>query len=375
MFLQVSAHIVLQPLPQCVEGLTRLVVVALKLGRLHQLVKLLLRHRVIVEATIHHTAAELLPVVFRQMELCRRGNLWMAGYVIHHIVEQHLGRIHAAGRQVVGNVGHRIAAHLHVGGDTAAIAYLTPAMRVEHMCQRVGRALTIGRTLPTVVVDGLDAAPRGYVVFRRGNLHVCVVRQIHRHLHQALSIRARTYNDSAIEVLQRTCRNLARRGRLAAHQHSHGHHRIYRFQTRLVGTAGLRHFTTVLHYRLPLRHPQIDNVHGLRLRAASVAAQVEHQCPGAALLQVHQRPAHLFSTVLRKLVQVDISYLTSVFSLFTNHSIIRQLRHLDVAPRNLKLHLTYAAHTPLRIHRHVAHSPYGTQHLQHEARARVAAQM
>ena len=79
--------------------------------------------------------------------------------IVDYVVEQHLGRVHAAYRQVVEDVGHRVGLHLHIGLDAAAVAHLAAGTGVEHMRQRVGNALAVETALaPFGIVDGLYAA-------------------------------------------------------------------------------------------------------------------------------------------------------------------------------------------------------------------------
>ena len=110
--------------------------------------------------------------------------------VVDHIVEHHLGGVLSGGGEIEGDVGDGVGLHLEVGLDAAAIAHLSATCGVEHLGQRVRDVLAIARAA-LLVVDGLDAAPAGDVVFRGGYLHIRVIGQVDGNLHQALAVGAR----------------------------------------------------------------------------------------------------------------------------------------------------------------------------------------
>ena len=93
MTIQFKGHIVFQPSFQSVESAAGLIVIAFKLSRLHQFIKLLLAHRVIGEPTFYDTLLEISIVGITQMELCCRSNRRVAGDVVNDIVKHHLSRI------------------------------------------------------------------------------------------------------------------------------------------------------------------------------------------------------------------------------------------------------------------------------------------
>ena len=111
----------------------------------------------------------------------------MAGDIVYHIVEHHLGGVLTAGTQIIGNVGQRVGAYFYIGRNAAAVAHDAPAGGVEYVGERVRNVLCC-LAAAALVVDGLDAAPAGYVILARGEFHLRVIRQVHRHLHQSLSI-------------------------------------------------------------------------------------------------------------------------------------------------------------------------------------------
>ena len=111
--------------------------------------------------------------------------------IINHIVEHHLGRVLATGREIEGDIGDGVALQFHIGLDTATVAHLTTITGIEDLRQGVRDMFTIASTT-LLVVDRLDTASTGDLVFRGGHLHVRIIRQIDRNLHQALSERART---------------------------------------------------------------------------------------------------------------------------------------------------------------------------------------
>ena len=99
-----------------------------------------------------------------------------------------------------------------------------------------------------LVVDSLNTATTGNIVFRGGYLHVRVVRQVDGYLYQSFAVRARTYYYPAIQVLQGTAGNLAGTGCLAIHHHHERHQRVYRLYPRFIFLAGLLYLSLVFYH-------------------------------------------------------------------------------------------------------------------------------
>ena len=87
------SYVMVQFRLQAVEGSLGLIVITLKLGRLHQFGKLLLADWIVGESALHHPLLERLPVCVSNMELRCGSNSRMLGDVIHHVVEHHLRRV------------------------------------------------------------------------------------------------------------------------------------------------------------------------------------------------------------------------------------------------------------------------------------------
>ena len=72
-----------------------------------------------------------------------------------------------------------------------AITHLSAIGGIEHLGQGIWHMLHI-TAFGMLVVKRLHASSAWNIVFSRGQFHLAVVRQVHRGLHQALAIRART---------------------------------------------------------------------------------------------------------------------------------------------------------------------------------------
>ena len=99
-----------------------------------------------------------------------------------------------------------------------------------------------------LVVDGLNTATTGNIVFRGGYLHVRVVRQVDGYLYQSFAVRARTYYYPAIQVLQGTAGNLAGTGCLAIYHHHEWHQRVYGLYPCFIFLAGLLYLSLVFYH-------------------------------------------------------------------------------------------------------------------------------
>ena len=133
--------------------------------------------------------------------------------------------------------------------------------------------LTIAATT-LLVVDSLNAATTGDIVFRGGHLHVRIVGQVDGNLHKAFPVRAQTYYYTSIHILNGTAGDFAGRGCLTIHEHYQWHHRIEWFHTGLVLLRGLFDFSSVLNNSNTLRQPEVQDIHSLLLRSAAIATQI-----------------------------------------------------------------------------------------------------
>ena len=130
----------------------------------------------------------------------------MFGNILHLIVHQH--RIGIDIFEIISDVRQRVGFDFYVGLNASAVAHFTPIGRVKNLGQRVGYVLNVS-PVTVFVVDGLNTSAAGNVVFVSRKFQTPVVRQIYRHLHEPLAIRAGTENHSTVKVLQAAARNLS----------------------------------------------------------------------------------------------------------------------------------------------------------------------
>ena len=146
--------------------------------------------------------------------------------------------------------------------------------------------------------------------------------------------------------MQRTRCNLAGTGRLSVDKHHHGHHRVDGFHRGLIFPVGPLEFAFGLHQRDALGHPEVDNIHSLGQRPASVASQVEHQAGGSLLLEVDEGAAHVLGAALGIFREIDIA------DAVIPHAIVGHIGHGDALARDFHAHLLLGG---------------GTEHLEQES--------
>ena len=298
---QVMAELALQGL----KFRLGVLVVPFELHHLFQALHVFPAFRVILEAALKHALPELLIVGVGDFERPCRSYRRVAADVIHLVFVHHLRGVHAAGTQVIDDVRQRVGLHDDVGRDAPAVAHRTAVERAELMRQRVGDVLRISAVV--AVVDGLYAPPAGNVVFAGGQLHLRIVWQVQRQLHQALAVGARAHHHGAVEVLQGAAGNLARRCRVAVNEHHHGHHRVDGLHRGLVGMVGALHLAAVLNHGDAFFHEHVHQAGRLRLAAPAIAAKVEHKGLHALVLHLDERAAHLACATISKLREQQVS--------------------------------------------------------------------
>ena len=182
------------------------------------------------------------------------------------------------------------------------------------------------------IVNGLNTSPARYVVLGRRQFECRIVRQVHRHLHQALAKSARSQHHSSVEVLQRAASNFAGAGRIAVDKHHDGHHGVYGFNRCAVLVVRALQFSAVGNDEFSFWYEHVYDAYSLRFGSAAIAAKVEHKVLHAFLFKVEEGTAHLARAIFGKPRKVDVAHIVGL------HAIIGHGRRLDGLTGNLKLH-------------------------------------
>lgn len=264
--------------------------VAVVLGGLAQCFERPPRLRFVGDLLVGHEAHELLVVGIRERE--RAAVDPFVGTGLHVAVAEVLDESHEVERY--GETAAVFRFHAHVGHDASAVVDLAASAGGVFADQRVGH-LPHGALLRTGVVDDLYAAPRGDVVFGRGELQIGVVAQRTGGLHEPLAEAPLPDHDRTVEVLQRPGHDLGGRGGVAVDQDGQRQIGQDRFRGRAERFAfgppfGRNHFGA-------LGYEHREDFHGLLQNASAVAAVVEHEAPQVALAaQTVDRGAHVVVT-------------------------------------------------------------------------------
>ena len=223
------------------------------------------------------------------------------------------------------------------------------------MRKRVCHFLRHVSVVRVLVFACLDAASRRDIVFCCGQLQLACVGQRHvGHLHQSLAVRSCSHHHGAVEVLQRTARNLTGARRSLVYEHHDGHNRVNRFCCGLVFAVGVLHLSLHAEQMLALREEHVQNLYSLANRSAAVATEVQNERSHAVVLHVEHGAAHVLGATFHKLVVVDISHAVLL------HAVVGEVRQLYSLALNLQRHLLAGRRT---------------QHLQHHRRAGVASEV
>src|SRR5690606_33974943 len=154
-------------------------------------------------------ADEILEVVFSQPELSQRRRLRMGIVIPRGVVEDEV-----VVQQRGGDAADVLLRHLPVGRYAAAVRHAATVPGAEAALQRI-RDVGDAAVLPVMgIVDGLDAAPAGGVVFGGGDLDAGVVRQAARGLYQSLAEGTLPHDHAAVQVLHGAGDDFGGRGRL-----------------------------------------------------------------------------------------------------------------------------------------------------------------
>ena len=127
------------------------------------------------------------------------------------------------------------------------------------------------------VVDGLDAAAGGCVVFGRRDFELAVIGERPDALHKALAIGACADDGGAVHVLQGAGNDLRGRSRPGIDQNDKGDPEVHRIAGGLVHLAGPLDTSLGSDDDGPFRDEEGHDVHSLVHRAAPISAKVQHQ--------------------------------------------------------------------------------------------------
>ena len=159
------------------------------------------------------------------------------------------------------------------------------------------------------VVELLDAATAGNVIFTHGHLQLAIVGQVAGGLHQAFAIGAFAQEHRPIHILQRAGDNLSSGGGAPVNQDRQGHDRVDRLGGGAVGTIPLFYFSLGAQHFTAFRHEQAHDLHRTFQDASTIASQVEDQrLDVVVFLQVQEGLFHLLRALDRERFQVDIAH-------------------------------------------------------------------
>ena len=128
-------------------------------------------------------------------------------------------------------------------------------------------------------------------------------------LHQPLAKSTLADKRGALEVLQGTGDDLTRRCRVLIHQHDQRHFFIPRVITRLIDIIAACGLTTRLDDRLIPVHEEVDDLQGLLHYTSAVAAQVDDELAGVAvIIEVVEGVTESLRRALCELTESDITH-------------------------------------------------------------------
>ena len=104
--------------------------------------------------------------------------------------------------EVEHDVGEFLGFYLYVGAYASAVSDFSSGGGVEYVGEAVGDADCCAVGIAAGVVEGLDAAAAGDVVFGGGYFHAAVVGQGSYCLYEAFAEGAVSDDDGAVEVLE-----------------------------------------------------------------------------------------------------------------------------------------------------------------------------
>ena len=122
------------------------------------------------------------------------------------------------------------------------------------------------------VVDGLDAASAGDIVFADGYLHLAVVGHGQYILHQPFAVAALTDDGGTVEVLQASADYLAGRGRTVVDKYCQRNLGVLGCHTGVALGVLRGHFAFGFHHQRAAWYPDVHYVHRLIHQPATVAA-------------------------------------------------------------------------------------------------------
>jgi hypothetical protein len=195
-----------------------------------------------------------------------------------------------------------------MSGNAAAVIDFAAAAGRKFPYERIGYLADRAVLLARGVVDGLDTAPRGNVVFGGREFQQGIVSQRTGRLHEALSEALLSDQYGPVEILERAGDDLGRRSRITVDQHGQRQVRQDRvvrgteyFLLRSDPSLGADHLRT-------FGNEHRNDLDGFLQNAASVAPVVEDQSPqGILCAEFLDRGAHLFVRSFGEVAVLDIS--------------------------------------------------------------------
>ena len=197
---------------------------------------------------------------------------------------------------------------LHIGHHATTVVDLTTALRCELADQRIGHIIDRAILVAMCVVDGLNTAAAGHIVFCGCDLQVVAIAHRAGRLDQTLAERAATHQHRAIHILQRARHDLGRRSRAAIGQHDQRQLGVNRLFISAVDVAHLLGATLHFEHLRALGQEHRQNLDRLLHDAATIATVVEHQTTQTTrLAHCHQFATQIGSATLVEVAVRDVT--------------------------------------------------------------------
>ena len=213
------------------------------------------------------------------------------------------------GNQRCSQCRHILGFDLNVGFYAKSVVNRSAVGGLEGSLQRIGHLRCASVLVAVTVVQRLNAASAGDVVFRHRHLHLAVVHQRQDVLYQAFAKRTRPDNHCAVQVLKAAGRNLGSRCTIAVDQHRHRHLGVFGVHSRVTLCVFGRYLAFGFHYQLALGQENVHQIDSLVHQSAAVVAQVEDEALhlGVLAFEAHESLADILGSILRVLVQLHVA--------------------------------------------------------------------
>ena len=219
-----------------------------------------------------------------------------------------------------------IVGHANVGHHAAAVVHFAARFGRILLDQRIGYGPYAAVFGPMRIVDRLDAASAGGVVFGSGEFQVGVVADRAGRLYEPLAERALTEQYAAVEVLESSRYDLCGRGRGAVDQHGDWNLRVDRFALGNEGGIQLLHASPHRYYLGPFGDEHREDFDRLLQDAAAVPPQVDNQSFDPRFFHRHDSVADIVAAIFGKIFVYDVT------DAVVDNAPIRNARHDDPFP-------------------------------------------